>query len=159
MIKEAIDKAVKKIDLAEAEMMAAMEEIMEGKATPAQIAALITALQDERRNSGGSHRRGAHHAPEGDARQCLCYNDSGYLRHRRRFNSILSISPQLRPSSWRRPESSSPSMATAPFPAAAAAPMCWKRSASISAPIRKSWKNAFSKSASAFFSLPNCMAQ
>lgn len=45
MIKEAIEKAVKKIDLREAEMMAAMEEIMEGKATPAQIGALITALR------------------------------------------------------------------------------------------------------------------
>jgi anthranilate phosphoribosyltransferase len=45
MIKEAIDKAVNKIDLREAEMMAAMEEIMEGTATPAQIAALITALR------------------------------------------------------------------------------------------------------------------
>lgn len=45
MIKEAIEKAVRKIDLREAEMMAAMEEIMEGNATPAQIAALITALR------------------------------------------------------------------------------------------------------------------
>jgi anthranilate phosphoribosyltransferase len=45
MIKEAIDKAVKKIDLRETEMMASMEEIMEGIATPAQIAALITALR------------------------------------------------------------------------------------------------------------------
>jgi anthranilate phosphoribosyltransferase len=45
MIKEAIDKAVKKIDLIEAEMMAAMEEIMEGNATPAQIGSLITALR------------------------------------------------------------------------------------------------------------------
>ena len=44
MIKEAIEKVVKKIDLHEAEMMAAMDEIMEGIATPAQIAALITAL-------------------------------------------------------------------------------------------------------------------
>ena len=44
MIKEAIEKAVKRIDLPEAEMMAAMDEIMEGIATPAQIAALITAL-------------------------------------------------------------------------------------------------------------------
>lgn len=45
MIKEAIDKAVKKIDLSEAEMMAAMEVIMEGKATDAQIGSLITALR------------------------------------------------------------------------------------------------------------------
>jgi len=45
MIKESIDKAVNKIDLREDEMMAAMEEIMEGNATPAQIAALITALR------------------------------------------------------------------------------------------------------------------
>jgi anthranilate phosphoribosyltransferase len=45
MIKEAIDKAVTKTDLREAEMMAAMEEIMDGTATQAQIAALITALR------------------------------------------------------------------------------------------------------------------
>jgi len=45
MIKEAIEKAVKKNDLREAEMMAAMEEIMDGTATQAQIAALITALR------------------------------------------------------------------------------------------------------------------
>ncbi len=45
MIKEAIDKAVRKIDLPEAEMMAAMEEIMGGVATPAQIGAFITALR------------------------------------------------------------------------------------------------------------------
>ncbi len=44
MIKEAIEKAVQKTDVSEAEMMAAMDEIMEGIATPAQIAALITAL-------------------------------------------------------------------------------------------------------------------
>ena len=47
MIKEAIDKAVQKIDLSEAEMMAAMEEIMEGQATPAQIGSLITALRPD----------------------------------------------------------------------------------------------------------------
>jgi anthranilate phosphoribosyltransferase len=45
MIKEAIEKAITKTDLREAEMMAAMDEIMEGVATPAQIAALITALR------------------------------------------------------------------------------------------------------------------
>ena len=45
MIKEAIDQAVRKIDLPEAEMMAAMEEIMSGEATPAQIGAFIAALR------------------------------------------------------------------------------------------------------------------
>ena len=45
MIKEAIEKAVRKTDVPEAEMMAAMDEIMEGIATPAQIAAFITALR------------------------------------------------------------------------------------------------------------------
>ena len=45
MIREAIDKAVKKIDLRETEMMEAMEEIMAGGATPAQIGSLITALR------------------------------------------------------------------------------------------------------------------
>ena len=45
MIREAIDKAVQRIDLPEADMMAAMDEIMGGEATPAQIAAFITALR------------------------------------------------------------------------------------------------------------------
>lgn len=45
MIKESIDKAVRKTDLPESEMMAAMDEIMSGEATPAQIGAFITALR------------------------------------------------------------------------------------------------------------------
>jgi len=45
MIKEAIEKVVQKIDLGETEMMTAMEEIMEGRATPAQIASFMTALR------------------------------------------------------------------------------------------------------------------
>jgi anthranilate phosphoribosyltransferase len=45
MIKEAIAKAVSQEDLNEAEMMEAMDEIMGGKATSAQIAAFITALR------------------------------------------------------------------------------------------------------------------
>ena len=45
MIREAIDKAVRNIDLPEVEMMAAMEEIMGGEATPAQIGSFITALR------------------------------------------------------------------------------------------------------------------
>jgi anthranilate phosphoribosyltransferase len=45
MIKEAIAKAATKKDLNESEMMQAMDEVMGGKATPAQIAAFITALR------------------------------------------------------------------------------------------------------------------
>ena len=45
MIKDGIAKVVLGEDLREAEMMAVMEEIMEGVATPAQIAAFITALR------------------------------------------------------------------------------------------------------------------
>ncbi len=45
MIKEAIAKAVDRKNLNEAEMMLAMDEVMGGKATPAQIAAFITALR------------------------------------------------------------------------------------------------------------------
>jgi len=44
MIQEAIAKAVKKHDLTEDEMIAAMDQIMEGQATPAQIGALLIAL-------------------------------------------------------------------------------------------------------------------
>jgi anthranilate phosphoribosyltransferase len=45
MIKEAIAKVVLRENLGEAEMMQAMDEVMGGKATPAQIAAFITALR------------------------------------------------------------------------------------------------------------------
>lgn len=45
MIKEAIAKVVKGQHLTEAEMERAMEEVMNGKATPAQIGAFVTALR------------------------------------------------------------------------------------------------------------------
>ncbi|OGP94884.1 MAG: anthranilate phosphoribosyltransferase [Deltaproteobacteria bacterium RBG_16_54_18] len=45
MIKEAIAKIVLRENLGETEMMQAMDEVMGGKATPAQIAAFITALR------------------------------------------------------------------------------------------------------------------
>lgn len=44
MIKEAIARVMANEDLRESEMMEAMDEVMEGKATSAQIAAFITAL-------------------------------------------------------------------------------------------------------------------
>lgn len=45
MIKEAIDKAVRRIDLTQDEMTQVFEEIMTGSATPIQIGAFITALR------------------------------------------------------------------------------------------------------------------
>ena len=45
MIKEAIEKVVKRIDLSEGEMREAFNEIMSGKATNAQIGAFVTALR------------------------------------------------------------------------------------------------------------------
>ncbi len=45
MIRKFIEQVVQGHDLAEEEMIAAMEEIMEGRATDAQIAAFITALR------------------------------------------------------------------------------------------------------------------
>jgi anthranilate phosphoribosyltransferase len=45
MIKEAIAKVVKGNDLTEKEMEVAMEEIMTGRATPAQIGSFVTALR------------------------------------------------------------------------------------------------------------------
>jgi len=45
MIKEAIGKVVRGQDLGEAEMVSVMDEIMEGKATDAQIGSFITALR------------------------------------------------------------------------------------------------------------------
>jgi anthranilate phosphoribosyltransferase len=45
MIKEAIEKTITLQNFSESEMALVMEEIMEGKATPAQISALLTALR------------------------------------------------------------------------------------------------------------------
>lgn len=45
MIKEALARVIRREDLPEREMMEVMTEVMEGKATPAQIAAFITALR------------------------------------------------------------------------------------------------------------------
>lgn len=45
MIKDAVTKAVNMENLSESEMMEVFREVMEGKATPAQIAAFITALR------------------------------------------------------------------------------------------------------------------
>lgn len=45
MIKEAIAKVVERKDLTEDEMVSVMREIMDGEATPAQIASIITALR------------------------------------------------------------------------------------------------------------------
>jgi anthranilate phosphoribosyltransferase len=45
MIKKAIAKAVERQDLTEAEMIEVMGQIMSGEATPAQVAAFITALR------------------------------------------------------------------------------------------------------------------
>ncbi|HIE64596.1 MAG: anthranilate phosphoribosyltransferase [Nitrospira sp.] len=45
MIKEVISKVVERVDLTEAEAEGAMREIMEGTATPSQIACYITALR------------------------------------------------------------------------------------------------------------------
>lgn len=45
MIKEAIAKLVERQDLSEAEMIGAMDQIMGGEATPAQVGSFITALR------------------------------------------------------------------------------------------------------------------
>ncbi|MDY6861410.1 MAG: anthranilate phosphoribosyltransferase [Thermodesulfobacteriota bacterium] len=45
MIREAIDTLVKKENLTRSKMIAVMEEIMNGKATPSQIASFLTALR------------------------------------------------------------------------------------------------------------------
>ncbi|OGQ50803.1 MAG: anthranilate phosphoribosyltransferase [Deltaproteobacteria bacterium RIFCSPLOWO2_02_FULL_53_8] len=45
MIKEALAKVIKAVDLSEAEMVGVMEEVMTGGASPAQIGAFITALR------------------------------------------------------------------------------------------------------------------
>ena len=67
MIQEAIAKAVSGHDLSEPEMIGAMDQIMEGKATPAQIGALLIALRMkgeslEEISGGGAGDAGQGHA-------------------------------------------------------------------------------------------------
>ncbi|MBU2549244.1 MAG: anthranilate phosphoribosyltransferase, partial [Proteobacteria bacterium] len=45
MIQEAIAKVAVRKDLSEEEMIAVMEEVSDGRATPAQIGALLVALR------------------------------------------------------------------------------------------------------------------
>ena len=45
MIRDAIKKAVEGLNLTEAEAVATMTEIMDGEATPAQVASFITAMR------------------------------------------------------------------------------------------------------------------
>ena len=53
MIREAINLVIQNISLSEAETAECMDEIMEGRATDAQIGAFLTAL----RIKGENHRR------------------------------------------------------------------------------------------------------
>ena len=83
MIKEMIARVVVGKDVNETEMMTVMTEIMEGEATPAQIAAFMTALRikgetvDEVTGAARIMRR------EGHPHRRLLLGDCRYLWNRR----------------------------------------------------------------------------
>lgn len=82
MIKEFIKKVVKRDDLTEREMEDAMDEIMSGKATPAQIGAFITSLR--LKGESVDEIRGAARAEDAI--------DSG--RAREKLNGLVSFTQQ-----------------------------------------------------------------
>ena len=64
MIKEALSKnSVDGTHLSENEMVAVMEQVSEGQATPVQIGALLVALGIKGREHRRDHRRGPGPAP------------------------------------------------------------------------------------------------
>ncbi len=131
MIREAIAQLVAGRALDEGEAAAAMEEIMTGMATPSQLGAFLAALRlkgetvEEVTGLARVMREQAVHVPlavdihaidtcgtGGDA--------SGTFNVSTAAGLLVAALGQFR----------SQSMATAPPPAVAAAPMCWRRSAS-----------------------------
>ena len=158
MIKEAIEKAVNKINLPEAEMMAAMGEIMEGVATPAQIAALITALRmkgETVEEVTGAARIMRRKATRINACATTIVDTCGTGGDKLNTFNISTTAAFVVAAAGIVVAKHG----TVPFPAAAAAPTFWKRWVLISAPTRKSWKNAYSKSVLDFFSRPSCTAR
>jgi anthranilate phosphoribosyltransferase len=91
MIKEAIAKVVRGDDLAEKEMEGTMEEVMTGKATPAQIGAFITALRIK--GETVDEITGAARVMRAKAKtirlNCGGGDDPGYLRNRWRWDQHL----------------------------------------------------------------------
>src|SRR5205807_7072884 len=120
MIKDAIAKVVDRVDLTEAEAEAVMREIMEGQATPAQIAGYVTALRmmgevvDEITGSARAMRAKAVRIRTTDSvvvDTCGTGGDGGQP----------STCPQRSRSWWRVRESPWPSTATVRSPRARAA--------------------------------------
>ena len=79
-----IEKLQRRQDLSVEEAAAAMDEIMEGRAQPAQIAGLLIAPGDEGGAAGGDRRPGADHARARDEAVAPLRRRVRYLRHRRR---------------------------------------------------------------------------
>ena len=80
MIREGIAKAVRGENLREGEMMAIMTEVMEGEATPAQIAAFMTALRmkgETVEEVTGAARVMRHKATRIDARSSVIVDTCG----------------------------------------------------------------------------------
>ena len=155
MIQQAIQKIVDGLHLTEQEAAAAMNVIMDGEATPAQIGAFITALRikgetvDEIVGCARAMREKANRISTGrDAPR-------RYLRHRGRRSKYVQHIDDSCIRRRRLLAPLSPNTAIAPSRAAAAAPTSSKLSASASIFRLKLSGSVSSKWASVFSSLPN----
>ena len=132
MLKPFIAKAINRTDLTADEAQEAMNIIMTGQATPAQIGAYLVALRMKGETIPeitGSVRAMRANAVKVELTQVtnLFMTSSA----RAATAHIPSTSPPLRRSSWQAQDAKLPSMATAPRPRNAVLPMCSLRSASI----------------------------
>ena len=109
-----------------------MRTIMDGEATPAQIGALLTAL----RMKGETVHEIAGFAEIMREKACPASAQpegrAGYMRHRRLGDPQIQYIDDCQRSSAQHSASPWRSTAIGRCPARAAAPMCWRRSASTS---------------------------
>jgi hypothetical protein len=122
MIKEAIKKLVEKESLTSDEASAVMEEIMSGEATPSQLASFITALRMKGETADEIIGWQKHREPGYSG----AFEEPHWITCGRGDCAEHSISRQPPPLLPPEPGLKLPNTATAPCPAAAAAPMCWK---------------------------------
>ena len=127
---------------------------MDGRAQPAQIAGLLVGAVDEGGASGGNRRPGADDAGAGDA-SCRAVTRRCSTRAARAATARTPSTCRPWPRwCWRRAASAWPSTATARCRAAAAAPICSKRSASTSLPPPAVVERCLDEAGIAFFFAP-----
>ena len=152
MIKEAIAKVVAGQDLMEAEMVSVMNEIMTGQSTPSQIGAFLTALRmkgETVEEITGAAKVMREKAEKIDVNNHLVNIDRDEINAE--DETLLDIvgtggtapEPSMSPPPpplWRpAPGYGWPNTVTGQSRAFAAAPMCWKISASTWTSTMRTW--------------------